>query len=205
MRTISSTEDARKLAFPNGGELDPQIFDKVWKPLNEAKGMKAELDEVLEAFKKLEQNVREISESRDTTTSLLTIKMGKSLDPGDFDKVEKLLNEAKGLYETGSASEEGGSSSQETQSEEPEVSKVDEAIAATRNKVCGGRLKKTANFRTGSRQVRVCRAAVSTAVNRKVLDSSPFLSSEYLALERRYAQSFEDFCLLLSHQTSALN
>ena len=128
LRELSKTNEATLLVFPEGGTIDPQDFDKVWQPLNEAQGMNAQLDDVMETFKKIETHVREISESPDST-SLWNIKKGEQLDPADLDKVEKLLNEANGLYEMSRAAS-GSTPASATGSETTPKSQLDEVIHA---------------------------------------------------------------------------
>jgi len=94
-----SLKDPYKLTFHEGVSLDPAYFSNVWKPLNEAKGIEAKtVEPLINAFKALEQEVYDKSESQ-KDTSEITLPKDKTVDLEYFSQVKKLLNEAKGAIE----------------------------------------------------------------------------------------------------------
>lgn len=87
------------MKFPNKAKLHPDDFAKVWKPLNEVKGIDAHIgSNITQYFKKLEQAIRNVSESPEGEGDII-IKPGSSLNLEVFNQVKKRLNEAMGEIE----------------------------------------------------------------------------------------------------------
>lgn len=120
-----------ELTFPNGLILDPKDFKKVRQFLIKAKEVNVvndKLEEAIKAFDKLEQNLRDVSGSPSGTTEL-RISKDASLDSKDFDKVKKLLYEAKCVSKTNIPGDKNITSPPKTSEIDPNA-KVDEAIKA---------------------------------------------------------------------------
>ena len=100
IRTKSeSLNDPYKLTFSEEVSLNPTYFSKVWKPLNEAKGIDAKTVEPLtNAFKELERQLYAKAKSEKDTPKI-TLPKGKTVELKYFTQVKKLLNEATGAIE----------------------------------------------------------------------------------------------------------
>lgn len=133
--------EEKELKVINGITFNAKEFDRISDLLTEAKSVEnTKVDEAITAFEKLYSKVRNVAESPWGTTNL-EISSGKTLDSTDFEKVKKLLREAKGLSKTivtreaqevsdTAATTDGNMTPQLKVSELKLIPKVDEAINA---------------------------------------------------------------------------
>lgn len=99
-----------ELKFTKDATLDPSDFEEVSKHLNQIKGVNPKVDEAIEVFKELVQEVRKHSESPSGTTKLKIIK-GTVLPFEHLEKIKTLLWQAKKDTET-ATSANGSTASQ---------------------------------------------------------------------------------------------
>ncbi|GEM_PF-2680332 len=86
------------LKFDKDETFDFHYFDNFKNILAELKGMNVQIDEAMDAYKTLLQEVRKISE-RKKEANTLTFLGDAELPLGSFDNIRRLLNEAKGINE----------------------------------------------------------------------------------------------------------